>query len=151
MNEMTKLVRDNMLRYIMKKANAISRDVGVGLDQGLKAAWSTIRFGNPIRYTKIVGVTFGNSQQVLGRLSEEKLKFFVRLKRENYNIHDGNAIAVYVVVGLKNEYKVGYINTLRAMSLAYEMDAGKNIIILGAEVTGEGKEYFGMNIKYVII
>jgi hypothetical protein len=135
----------------MKQANAITKEVGIGIDQGLKAAWSTVRFGNPIRYTKVVGVTYGQSQQVLKGLSETKVRFIVRLKREPHNVHDCNAVAVYAVVGLKNEYKIGYINALRATSLSYEMDAGRNVLVLSAEVTGQGKEYFGMNIKYILI
>lgn len=148
---MTKFARDNMLRYIMKQANAITKEVGIGIDQGLKAAWSTVRFGNPIRYTKVVGVTYGQAQQVLKILSDKKVRFIVKLKRERHNIHDDNAIAVYVVVGLKTAYKIGYINALRARSLSYEMDSGRNVLVLRAEVTGEGKEFFGLNIKYVVI
>jgi hypothetical protein len=150
---MTKFARDNMLRYVMKTAHSITKDVGVGMDKGLKAAWSMLRFSAPVKFTKVVGVTYGNSQQVLRALVNSKTIFYVNLKRENFNIHDNNAIAVYVVVGISKEFKVGYINSTRASSLAYEMDTGKTVIVLKAEITGDevGKQYLGLNLKFIVI
>lgn len=150
---MTKFARDNMLKYVMKTAHSITKDVGVGMDKGLQAAWSMLRFSTPVKYTKVVGVTYGNSQQVLGALTNSKAVFFVKLKREAFNIHDNNAIAVYVIVGISKVFKVGYINSTRASSLAHEMDAGKTVIVLKAEITGDevGKQYLGMNLKFIVI
>lgn len=140
-----------MLRYIMKQANSITKEIGIGIDQGLKAAWSIVRFGNPIRYTKVSGVSHGQGQMILKGLSRSGIRHYVRLKRERHNVYDDNAIAVYVVVGLKTAYKIGYINALRARLLSYEMDSGKRVLVLSSEITGEGKEFYGMNLKYVVI
>ncbi|MGI6034170.1 MAG: DEAD/DEAH box helicase, partial [Coriobacteriales bacterium] len=87
-------------------------------------------------FTKVVGVTFENRQQVLSRL-ESGVE--LRLEREPENEVDRNAIAVKTLGG----EQLGFLNRHLAARLAPVMDEGAPYDAAVSEVTGgpaEGRE-----------
>ena len=149
--------RRKLIYYVMKKAWKITSEVGIGIGQALEISWASIRCIVPIKHTSIRGLSYGNSQRILGMVIQNKVKYFIQCKREPYNVHDPNAIAVYLVtgIGLGSKYKIGYLSRQRASVHSIEMDAGKRLIVISSEITGqnylENGGLLGMNIQFVII
>lgn len=91
--------------------------------------------------TKVVGVSFGNGQELIEYLSEGDSLF---LEREPENEHDENAIAVYVDQ-YQNE-QIGYLSSDLAEELAPQIDSGQMIMAEVTAITGEGERTRGVNI-----
>ena len=91
-------------------------------------------------FTKVVGVSFGNSQNIISRLHHNMQ---LKLVREPDNSYDSNAIAVFFA-----NHHLGYLPRFRAQEIAPLIDSGEYYIAYVANVTGgtDGK-YFGLNIK----
>ncbi|TLN16488.1 single-stranded-DNA-specific exonuclease RecJ, partial [bacterium] len=90
-------------------------------------------------YTKVVGVTFENRQEIVRQLHEgEKLN----LVREADNGHDPNAIRAERADGSQ----VGYLNARLAKNLAPYIDRGEQYITLVSQVTGGDDRSCGVNI-----
>lgn len=90
-------------------------------------------------YTKVVGVTFENRQDIVRQLHEgEKLN----LVREGDNTHDPNAIRVERTDGCQ----VGYLNARLAKNLTPYIDRGEHYITLVSQVTGGEDRTYGVNI-----
>lgn len=95
-------------------------------------------------YTKVAGVSFGNTQSLLPNLKRGmKLDFF----REPTNPYDNNAIRIEC-----QGKAIGHLSRYVAEQLAPKIDSG-NIYITGKikEITGGGtNEYYGCNIEVFV-
>ncbi|KXS44188.1 MAG: single-stranded-DNA-specific exonuclease [Candidatus Frackibacter sp. T328-2] len=90
-------------------------------------------------YTKVVGVTFENRQEIITELrAGEKLK----LVREPDNEYDESAIKVENNAGKQ----IGYLNANLAQYLAPYLDLGFYYQVNVSEVTGGGEQNLGVNI-----
>ena len=100
----------------------------------------TFNESNPnITYTKLVGVTFNNRQQIIKGLTEGELLVF---ERQPKNEFDKNAI-----LALRSDGKeVGHISRELAQQLAPALDNGAKYICEVKNITGTGKEIKGVNI-----
>ena len=91
------------------------------------------------KFTKVAGVTFGNIQNILPKLTNG---MNVSLVRDPANEYDRNAIRVMVKCRANN-IQVGWINKELAKVLAPEIDAGiewkaKIEKVIGAEYDNKG-------------
>ena len=93
--------------------------------------------------TKLVGVTFGNAQQIIPSLvSGMQLKPI----RESDNIYDNNAIAVFF-----GNHHLGYLSKAISKKLAPLMDEGAEILIKVINITGGSDGYnYGVNVSLQI-
>lgn len=90
-------------------------------------------------FTKIVGSTFCNGQELISKLKHNDV---LNLVREKDNKFDPNAIAV-----LNMDFKkLGFIPKDTAVGLAKEMDNNKIVDAHVSEVTGGGTKNIGCNI-----
>lgn len=89
-------------------------------------------------YTKIVGVTFENRQELIGCLSVGQE---LVLKRENENAYDNNAIAVYA-----DDKHLGYLKRELAHHLAPCFDRNVAYTANISQITGLDKNTLGVNI-----
>lgn len=94
-------------------------------------------------YSKIVGTTFENRQDILAHLEGNES---LRVRREPENQYDPRAVAVDV--GIKGKwYPVGYIAKDKNKDIAEALDAGREVEIKISEITGGDKgKNLGMNI-----
>jgi hypothetical protein len=94
-------------------------------------------------YSKIVGTTFENRQDILAHLEGNES---LRVRREPENQYDPRAVAVDVDIKGK-WYPVGYIAKDKNKDIAEALDAGREVEIKISEVTGGDKgKNLGMNI-----
>lgn len=89
-------------------------------------------------FTKIVGVTFENRQEILAAL---QIGQQVDLVHEKDNPHDENAIAVYA-----NGEQIGYLKRNIARHLAKNFDNGITYQAVIVQVTGSIEQNLGANI-----
>lgn len=89
-------------------------------------------------YTKVVGVTFENRQEIIGNLNEGDA---ILLVREPENIYDSRAIGVYV-----NKIKIGFLNKQLAKNLAPTIDGGLEYEGFVTQITGGFDKNLGVNI-----
>lgn len=91
-------------------------------------------------HTKLRGVTYENRQDVIAKMAVgESLDFM----REYQNSADKNAIACF----RKNGEKCGYLSRRIAAQFAPVMDIGGHITGIVEEITGDGEQARGVNIK----
>lgn len=123
----------------------------------LKVAWQIIRGKQFIMYTKVVGVSFNNTdgvsrQKILRRLLEiPKEPIAISLKREPENPVDRNAIQVVVAVTNKGIATLGYLNRNLASMIADELDSGKDTFAIFEDIIGTGFDTLGCRIAFVIL
>lgn len=89
-------------------------------------------------YTKLVGVTFENRQEVIKNICDGVQ---VEIKREPDNPYDSNAIVITL-----SEEKLGYLNAKLARNLAATLDKGVPYEAYISQVTGRDKAQLGVNI-----
>ncbi len=102
-------------------------------------------------YTKIVGVTFSNDDGTQRQAIIKRLVMTVRggaavslsLRREPYNEHDSNAVAVLAPDGKQ----IGYLARPVATTIAPLLDKGTHIRVTVEAVTGGRGKNYGMNIR----
>jgi len=109
------------------------------LSAAFRKAWAVIK-GKTIQ-SKVAGVSFGNTQKALSRLTKYNPKAVsVELIREN-NEHDINAIAVTVSVNNSKAYKIGFLPRDLAQYITKLIDNGITLITSFKGITG-GTEYY---------
>jgi len=97
---------------------------------------------NAIHYnSKLVGVTFEGRQEVIKVLSGNEL---IRVRREADNKFDKNAVAVDVQFG-EDWAPIGYIAKDKNSDIAAALDAGQEVFIGIASLTGGGEKSYGVN------
>lgn len=89
-------------------------------------------------YTKLVGVTFENRQEIVQNLRAGQ---GLELRREQENVHDENAIAVFA-----DGVQVGYLKRSIARHLAPNFDHGIGYSAMVVQVTGSADTNWGANI-----
>ncbi len=94
-------------------------------------------------YTKVVGVSFYDRQQVINELSIGDKLF---LKRDYKNEHDKFAIGVYF-----NNKPIGWLSRALAMKLAPEIDNGLYWEAIVTDITGHNNDTKGVNIRLIFI
>lgn len=95
------------------------------------------------KYTKIVGVSFYDRQQIINSL---KINQMLELKRDYNNKYDKNAIGVYD----KNKL-VGWISKQLSEKLAPEIDNGLCWEAIIKQITGNDKDMKGVNIELIFV
>lgn len=89
-------------------------------------------------FTKVVGVTYDNRQEVIKSLLDGDS---VLLIRESDNSHDPYAIGVY-----HDRKQIGYLNSRLARNLAPSLDNGTAYVAYITHITGRDKETMGVNL-----
>lgn len=137
-------------RKVATTANRLKK-MGMSLSAAFKKAWELIK-GKTIT-TKVKGVTFGNGQRALERLTHyQPEQIIIKLERELYNLYDGDAVAVYVGVISKGVVKVGYLPAPLAKIISTLVDKGIEIKALYGQIRGRYEDYmnYGLEIKICI-
>ena len=91
--------------------------------------------------SKLVGVTFEGRQEVIKVLNGNEL---IRVRREADNKFDKNAVAVDVQFG-EDWAPIGYIAKDKNSDIAAALDAGQEVFIGIASLTGGGEKSYGVN------
>ena len=101
-------------------------------------------------FTKVVGVSFPNDdgssrQQIITSLTEsiEKEEVLLLLERQQNNVHDQNAVAVYSFEGKQ----IGFLSKQVSETIAPLMDQGTKVIATAVTVTGGWPMQYGLNIR----
>ncbi len=90
-------------------------------------------------FTKVVGVTFDNRQELVAGLKQGETLYLVR---EYHNTHDPNAVKVENHSG----QQIGYLNARLAKHFAPLLDKGEHYLTLVSNVTGGDGKNYGVNI-----
>lgn len=128
-----------------------------GFKMCLKVAWQIIRGKLFLRHTKVVGVTFDNSdgvnrQRILRKLSKiPKENIAVYLERESDNPVDPNAMKVIAKVSNKGSAVIGYLKKGMLDLSIPEVGFSKQTIAIFEGVTGIAYDKLGCNISYVVL
>ena len=103
--------------------------------------------------TKTAGVTHGNRQKLLARLSRYSPEdITIKLQHEQDNAADKNAVQVIAAVREKGSAIMGYLNRQLAAAIAPLLDKGKAVASSFRAITG-GAEYYlnyGLNISIAV-
>ncbi|MBP1580200.1 MAG: HIRAN domain-containing protein [Oscillospiraceae bacterium] len=114
-------------------------------------AWITVKLRRID--TKTAGVTHGNRQKLLARLSRYSPdEITIKLQREQDNAADKNAVQVIAAVKGKGAAVMGYLNRQLAAAIAPLMDKGKAVASSFRAITG-GADYclsYGLNISIAV-
>ena len=94
-------------------------------------------------FTKVVGVTQGNRQQVLASLQQYES---LDLEHEDDNPVDPNAVAV----NRSNGQQLGYLNRDLAKEVATRNQQGYRYAVFVKDVTGGGDRNLGCNLLIVV-
>lgn len=120
---------------------------GVSRSEAMRRAWRTVK--QRVIHTKTAGVTHGNRQALLYRLTRYSADLIsITLRREPENAADKNAVQVIAAVKGKGSAVMGYLNRQLAEAIAPLLDKGKQVLARFEEVTG-GAEYYlnyGLNV-----
>ena len=138
----------NTIQSIRKKVMTIGNRLhnkGLTLSQALKRAWMIVKAGV---ITKVKGVSFGNSQRALQRLTAyHPDDIIIDLKRDAANLYDGDAVEVYAGVKNKGVVKVGYLPSPLASVIAPLLDMGNKIKAVYSEIRGKYEPYMNLGIE----
>ena len=141
---------NTMKSNVMTIANALVKQ-GVSRSAAMVQAWITVKLRRI--ETKTVGVTHGNRQKLLARLSRYSPDdITITLQRERDNAADRNAVQVIAAVRGKGSAVMGYLNRQLAAAVAPILDKGRKIASAFAEITG-GADYrlnYGLNINIAV-
>jgi hypothetical protein len=146
--------RRKVAREVMRKAWKTYRRCLLSWATCLKICWSTVRFLSSVNYSKVVGVSFENRQQIIKRLSLYPISdIYLRLEREANNPYDPNAILVIAKVKYKGEAPIGYISKELALILAPLIDSGHITLTVLECITGLNRSgcSLGVNFSYLVI
>lgn len=146
--------RRKIAKAVMCKAWKVFKGCMLSWRTCLRMSWRTIRFIAPIRFTKLRGVTFGNRQEILQRLSGYRTSDIrLTFQREPDNPYDLNAILVVATVRNKGMVGVGYLSREISSWLTPLFDSGKEVVVMLDCITGVNREggFLGMNLEYVLL
>ncbi len=138
----------NALNKIRSKVMTIGNRLhikGATLSQALKMAWRIVKAGIT---TKVKGVTFGNAQKALERLTMYRSEdIIVELKRDPLNLYDPNAIEVHAGVKNKGIVKIGYLPAPLSFVMSWLFDKGIAVKALYGEIRGKYEQYMNYGIE----
>ncbi len=134
-------------RRICTIANRLKK-MGLTLSAAFKKAWALIK-GKVIN-TRVAGVTKGNRQKALHRISTayRPEQVSVTLERDKANLYDNNAVNVLVSVNGSDNYNMGCMPRNLAYVVSALMDKGIRLTAAFKEVRGRYAQY--MNYGAVI-
>ena len=136
-----------MKSKVMTIANALVKQ-GISRSAAMLRARRTVK--QRVIHTKTAGVTRGNRQALLDRLTRYSAEdISITLNREPENTADRNAVQVIAAVRGKGAAVMGYLNRQLAAAIAPLLDKGKQVRAAFEEITG-GHEYFlnyGLNVS----
>lgn len=114
-------------------------------DRRLAMGWPGKQDENAIHYNdKLAGVVAGEGRQdIIKVLNGNEL---LRVRREADNKFDSNAVAVDVQFG-EDWAHIGYIGAKKNKDIAAALDAGKEVFIGIASLTGGGDKSYGVNVE----
>jgi hypothetical protein len=141
-----KKANDNKSKVCIIANNLIKS--GVNRSTAFKKAWEIVKAEKV--ETRITGVTFGNRQKALERLTNYSAEqISISLEREAENEFDKNAIAVKATVKGKGGYIIGYINKNLAKLIAPLIDYKKSVTATFQEIVGKYQNYhnYGLQIS----
>lgn len=90
-------------------------------------------------HSKLVGVTFEGRQGIIKMLRGDE---YLRTRREPENEYDPKAVAVDVLIA-EEWHPIGFIAKDKNRDIAASMDAGNDVLIKIASITGGGKDAKG--------
>ena len=140
----------NLIRCKVMTVGNRLHSKGLTLSQALKRAWIIVKSGV---MTKVKGVTFGNAQKALDRLTAyPKEDIIISLKRDRANLYDSNAVEVYAGVKNKGVVKIGYLPAPLAFIVSVLIDKGIEIKASYGEIRGKYESYmhYGIAVKLSI-
>ena len=134
---------DQIRRKVMIVGNRLHTK-GVSLSEALKRAWEIIKAGIT---TKVKGVTFGNAQRALERLTLYRSEdIIIRLKRDTANLYDCNAVEVYAGIKNKGIVKIGFLPAPLAFIVSKCLDMDIKVNALYNEIRGKYDSYMNYGI-----
>lgn len=143
-------MKNNRRSFVCTIANSLVKQ-GMSRSAAMVRAWITVKLRRI--ETKTAGVTHGNRQKLLERLSRySPEEITIKLQREQDNAADSNAVQVVAAVRGKGSAVMGYLNRQLAAAIAPLLDKGKEIKSAFRAITG-GAEYFlnyGLNISIAV-
>lgn len=139
-----------MKSKVMTIANHLVKQ-GMSRSSAMVRAWITVK----LRHidTKTAGVTHGNRQKLLARLSRySPEEITIKLNREPENAADKNAVQVIAAVKGKGAAVMEYLNRQLAAAIAPLMDKGKAVASSFRAITGGADYYlnYGLNISVAV-
>lgn len=146
--------RRKIARAVMHNAWTMFKGCMLSWRTCLRVCWRTVRFIAPLRFSKLRGVTFGNFQEILRRLSGYRASDIrLTFQREPDNPYDPNAILVVATVRNKGMAGVGYLSREISSWLAPQLDSGREVVVMLDCITGVKREggFLGMNLEYVLL
>ena len=139
-----------MKSKVMTIANHLVKQ-GMSRSAAMVRAWVTVKLRRI--ETKTAGVTHGNRQKLLARLSRYAPEdITIQLQRESGNTYDSNAVQIIAAVSGKGSAVMGYLNRQLAAAIAPLLDKGKEIRSTFKAITG-GADYrlaYGLNVELAI-
>lgn len=123
---------------------------GYNRPHAMVKAWALAKM--PAIATKVVGVTYGNRQKAIERLAMYAPESVtIRLRREQDNEHDRNAVAVLAAAEGKGGYHMGYLPRVLAAFVAPLLDAGKAVRGVYKGVIGGWDVYANYGLRVEVI
>ena len=117
--------------------------------QAMLQAWVLVKL--PKVETRAAGVTYGNRQKLLERLSAYPPEdVTLTLRREPDNLHDPNAILIVARVRGKGSAAVGYVPRGLARCLAPILDAGRAVQVLFQGIVGGNEEWLSRGLRFEV-
>ncbi len=146
------ITRRKMCHFVMMQTWRLVRKGRLSLSSALRISWMLIRGKTRLHHTKVRGVSYDLRQRTICRLSNCKsYQFSLFTVRHYNNSYDDNAIGIYVHFNDGQVDQVGYLSKELAAAYSAQIDRGRQLIILDADVVGHGHKYYGLNFEYVLI
>ena len=135
-------------RRVMQMANALVKK-GYCRRLAMLKAWIIIKAEK--LSVRVAGVTFKQRQQMLAAL-DGRQALFIKLRREDDNLFDCNAVSVWVFAeGTRGFFKIGYLPKIVAAVIAPLLDKGENIGADSFRVTASQREGFSLGARFNIV
>lgn len=135
-----------MKSKVMTIANHLVKQ-GMSRSAAMVQAWITVKLRRID--TKTAGVTHGNRQKLLARLSRYSPEdITIKLQHEQDNAEDKNAVQVIAAVKGKGSAVMGYLNRQLAEAIAPLLDKGKQVLAKFEAITGGAEAFlnYGLNV-----
>ena len=143
-------MKNSIKAFVCTIANHLIKQ-GASRSAAFRRAWITVKLRRI--ETKTAGVTHGNRQKLLARLSRYSPEdITIQLQRESGNTYDSNAVQIVAAVRGKGSAVMGYLNRQLAAAIAPLLDKGKEIHSTFKAITG-GADYrlnYGLNVELAI-
>lgn len=139
-----------MKSKVMTIANHLVKQ-GMSRSAAMVQAWITVKLRRID--IKTAGVTHGNRQKLLARLSRYSPEdITIKLQHEQDNAADKNAVQVIAAVKGKGSAVMGYLNRQLAEAIAPLLDKGKQVLAKFEAVTGGAEAFlnYGLNVGITV-